>query len=111
MARENTGTGEVSDETIFEYHQQEDLIWATYAGGSIRFGSLTGLMLSNGKDDTKLEFRYNHVNQDNQFMTGKCQTKIELLRDGRLRLNEQWQWTSGDCSSGTSIVDEVSPNS
>ncbi len=31
----------------------------------------------------------------------------EVLPDGRLRLREVWQWTSGDLSQGESVVEEV----
>lgn len=31
----------------------------------------------------------------------------EILPDGRIRLHERWQWTNGDGSSGTSIVEEL----
>ncbi|CAB9496732.1 expressed unknown protein [Seminavis robusta] len=102
-AVDNTGTGEVSDQTIFHYHHKQDLIWATYAGGSIRFGTLTGLMLPDGS----LDFRYNHVNMKNEMMTGQCRSTIEILTDGRVRFHERWQWTSGDKSSGTSIIEEL----
>ena len=31
----------------------------------------------------------------------------ELLPDGRIRLHEKWQWTSGDLSSGESVIEEI----
>jgi hypothetical protein len=40
-------------------------------------------------------------------MTGRCHSIPEQLSDGRIRLHEQWQWTSGDLSSGESIVEEI----
>jgi hypothetical protein len=99
----NTDNGEVSSETLFHYHQQDKLVWAEYAGGSIVKGFLIAVM----QDDGSLDMRYEHVNQQGELMTGRCTSAPELLPDGRLRLHEQWQWTSGDGSSGTSIVEEV----
>ena len=99
----NSGSGEVDAQTMFTYHQQDEVIWATYSGGAIRFGTLTGLMLADGR----LDFRYAHVNQDNEIMTGKCLSTPELLGDGRLRFLESWQWSSGDMSSGQSIIEEI----
>jgi hypothetical protein len=29
------------------------------------------------------------------------------LGNGKIRLHETWQWTSGDFSSGTSIIEEI----
>jgi hypothetical protein len=40
-------------------------------------------------------------------MTGICRSTPEILPDGRIRLHEKWQWTSGDRSSGESIVEEI----
>jgi len=42
-------------------------------------------------------------------MTGVCRSRLEILADGRYRLHEDWQWTSGDLSSGSSIVEEIAP--
>ena len=42
-----------------------------------------------------------------KLMTGVCQSRPEILEDGRIRLHKTWQWTSGDGSKGSSIVEEV----
>jgi hypothetical protein len=99
----NSANGEVSAATVFEYHQDGALVWAEYRGGAIVFGTLIA------KVDTAgcLEMRYQHLNIDGQLMTGRCHSTPEILPDGRLRLHEQWQWTSGDCSAGNSVVEEI----
>lgn len=99
----NSETGEVSGETIFQYHQKGELIWAEYAGGQIVFGNLIALVLPEGT----LEMRYQHLNAKGELMTGKCFSAPEIRADGRIRLHERWQWTSGDLSSGESIVEEI----
>lgn len=100
---QNSEKGEVSSETRFHYHQKEDLVWAEYAGGEIRFGNLIAKVTENDC----LEMRYQHLNAKGELMTGKCFSTSEILADGRIRLFEQWQWASGDSSSGTSIVEET----
>lgn len=40
-------------------------------------------------------------------MTGICRSTPEILEDGRIRLHEEWIWTSGDQSSGKSIIEEI----
>jgi uncharacterized beta-barrel protein YwiB (DUF1934 family) len=100
---ENSETGEVNTETIFYYHQKDDFVWAEYSGGAIRFGNLIAKVTENDC----LEMRYQHLNTKGELMTGKCFSTPEMLPDGRIRLFEQWQWTSGDLSSGTSIVEET----
>jgi hypothetical protein len=51
--------------------------------------------------------RYHQININNEIMTGKCISKPEILVDGKIRLHETWEWTSGDFSSGTSIIEEI----
>jgi hypothetical protein len=31
----------------------------------------------------------------------------EVLPDGKIRLRENWQWTSGDFSEGESVIEEI----
>jgi hypothetical protein len=30
-----------------------------------------------------------------------------MLENGKIRLYETWQWTSGDLTKGTSIIEEI----
>ena len=99
----NTGTGEVSDATVFHYQQRGLVVWADYAGGAI----VKGFLIATLQADMSLDMRYQHVNQANELMTGHCRSVPELLPDGRLRLHERWQWTSGDESSGESVIEEI----
>jgi len=103
VARENSGNGEVSAQTLFEYHQKDDLIWATYSGGDIVHGQLLGLVVSR----RSFISRYQHLNKLGALMTGKCETRISKDAQGGLQLNEIWEWTSGDLSYGTSVLVEA----
>jgi hypothetical protein len=100
----NTSNGEVSSATLFHYHQKDHIVWAKYNDGSIVKGSLIATVQD--KDGT-LDKRYQHVNTKGELMTGCCESRLERLEDGRLRMHEKWQWTSGDCSKGGSVVEEV----
>lgn len=95
--------GEVSEQTIFTYHQNGTLLWAQYSGGDILKGSLIGMVLSNGE----LDFVYHHMNRDMQVKTGKCHSVPNVLENGKIELSEQWEWTSGDYSKGESLIVEV----
>lgn len=99
----NTDNGEVGSSTVFHYRQVGGVVWATYQGGDIRFGTLIATVDEAGR----LDVRYSHVNRGGGLMTGRCESTPEVLPDGRLRLHERWQWTSGDGSRGESIVEEV----
>jgi hypothetical protein len=100
---ENTENGEVGGDTTFHYKQNGNIITATYSGGSIVEGHL--IALANEKGD--LDMRYHHINIQNEIMTGVCRSIPEILSNGKIRLHEIWRWTSGDGSSGRSIVEEV----
>jgi hypothetical protein len=99
----NTENGEVSGETEFQYRQSGNIVTGIYHGGGI----LLGHLLATSNDAGELDMRYHHVNEAGLLMTGTCRTRPELLPDGRLRLHERWQWTSGDGTSGESVLEEV----
>ena len=100
---ENSPTGEVSGDTTFYYHQKENLVWAEYSGGAIVFGQL----IAKVAEDNSLEMRYQHLNVNGAMMTGKCFSTPEVLANGKIRLHEQWQWTSGNFTSGESVIEEI----
>lgn len=98
----NTDNGETSNETSFQYKQVGNIVTATYSGGKIIQGHLIGLVDSFGN----IEMRYHQVNDKNELMTGICKSTPEILANGKIRLHEAWEWTSGDKSTGTSIIEE-----
>ena len=100
---ENSGSGEVGSATVFNYRQKGDLVWAEYGGGNIVYGTL----IAKCDADGRLDMRYQHLNRNGELMTGVCFSTPEILDDGRLRLYEKWQWTSGDLSSGRSVIEEI----
>ena len=100
---ENSASGEVGPETVFSYSQEGDVVRAAYEGGGVRSGAL----IATADDGGRLDARYQQVNAAGDLMTGECRTTPEVLPDGRLRLYEEWRWTSGDHSSGTSVVEEI----
>ena len=99
----NSKNGEVNEQTCFFYHQNGNLLWAEYSGGDIRKGSLIGTVLPNGE----LDFVYHHINQNLQIKTGKCHSIPTVQENGKIELKERWEWTSGDCSRGESLLAEV----
>lgn len=100
---QNTDNGETSNETSFHYLQAGNIVTASYAGGKIVQGHLIGIV----DDYGVIEMRYHQVNKAGELMTGECRSVPEILPNGKIRLHEQWQWTSGDCSSGESIIEEI----
>ncbi|QTV79739.1 hypothetical protein [Microbacterium sp. NIBRBAC000506063] len=96
-----TEGGEVGPETIFEYHESDAEIWASYAGGDVRRGFLVGT-----RHGDTLHFRYSQLSADGETSTGRCTSVIVRGDDGRLTLEETWAWESRP-GSGTSAVHEL----
>tara|TARA_B100000809_G_scaffold1914_1_gene2211 strand:- start:188 stop:310 length:123 start_codon:yes stop_codon:yes gene_type:complete len=40
-------------------------------------------------------------------MTSICNSKPEVLENGKIRLLEEWQWTSEDQSKENSVLEET----
>jgi hypothetical protein len=100
---QNTNNGETSAETIFHYVQEGAILSAEYAGGKITKGHLIGLVDEHGV----IDMRYHQVNNQGELMTGVCRSVPEVLPTGKIRLHESWQWTSGDESQGSSVIEEI----
>ena len=101
----NSAGGDVDGETTFHYHQRDGVVWATYAGGAVVFGTLIATVDATGH----LDMRYQHVSVDGNFKSGRCHSRPMSLPDGRLRLHERWQWTDGADGQGESVVEELAP--
>lgn len=98
----NTDNGETSGDTVFYYRQTGTILTAAYSGGKILQGHLIGLVDAAGN----IDMRYHQVNDQGELMTGMCRSTPELLANGKIRLHETWEWTSGDRSQGQSIIEE-----
>lgn len=99
---ENTENGETSNETVFLYKQVGNILTSEYSGGKIKKGHLIGLV----DDSGNIDMRYHQINDKDEIMTGICKSKPEIIKNGKIRLHENWQWTSGDKSKGKSIIEE-----
>lgn len=99
----NSENGEVSSDMIFQYKQTGQILTCNYHGIKILKGHLIGLV----DDVGNINMRYHQINQNGELMTGTCNSRPELLKNGKIRLHEEWQWTSSDKSKGKSILEEI----
>ncbi len=99
----NTENGETSEETIFHYQQEGNILSASYSGGQIVSGHLIGLVDEEGN----IDMRYHQVNTAGELMTGQCRSTPMIMANGKIRLMEVWEWTSGDQSKGESVIEEI----
>ena len=51
--------------------------------------------------------RYHQINKKGELMTGTCKSKPVVLPNEKIKLIEDWQWTSGNKSEGKSILEEI----
>ncbi|MBO1333386.1 hypothetical protein [Streptomyces sp. VRA16 Mangrove soil] len=93
--------GQVGTRTRFAYHEKDGRIWADYEGGDVVQGHLVGTRAGD-----RLDFRYVQLKTDGTTSSGHCVSVVSELPDGRVRLDETWQWESQD-GSGTSVVEEL----
>lgn len=99
----NSDNGQVGDDTVFRYSQSGNIVEGTYAGGDILKGTLIAVV----DEDGSLDMRYQHVDVNGNLRTGKCLSIPEVMKDGRIRLREQWEWTCDDFSAGQSVIEEI----
>ena len=99
----NSENGEISSDMIFHYEQTGKILTCNYQGIKILKGHLIGLV----DDVGNINMKYHQINQNGVLMTGTCNSRPELLKNGKIRLHEEWQWTSGDKSKGKSILEEI----
>ncbi|WAU80160.1 hypothetical protein O1Q96_10610 [Streptomyces sp. Qhu-G9] len=93
--------GQVGTRTRFVYHEEDGGIWAEYAGGDVVRGRLVGT-----REGDRLDFRYVQLKADGTTSSGHCVSRVTETPDGRVRLEETWEWESQE-GSGTSVVEEV----
>ncbi|MFF6989992.1 hypothetical protein OHT77_32405 [Streptomyces sp. NBC_00252] len=93
--------GQVGTRTRFTYHEQDGGIWAEYAGGDVVRGRLVGTRAGD-----RIDFRYVQLKADGTTSSGHCVSLVTELPDGRVRLEETWEWESQE-GHGTSSVEQV----
>ena len=102
VPKSNSENGEVDEKTVFHYFQDNDMFWAEYGGGDVKKGYIIGKAASNGE----LDFHYQHLNKVDQIRIGKCHSVPHIMENGKIELQEKWQWLNGDLSCGESVVVE-----
>ena len=99
----NSENGEVCADMIFHYKQTGNILTYSYNGDNIIQGHLIGTVEQFGC----IDISYHQVNSAGQIMTGLFKSRPEVLDNGKIRLIQEWQWTSGDKSTENSILEEI----
>jgi hypothetical protein len=99
---QNSESGQVNPETVFEYKQQDNLVTADYYGGSIKYGKIIAEL----KND-ELNMLYQCLTTDNQLKAGKALAKITMTNTGKMKLILNWEWLTGSNEKGNSEYVEI----
>jgi hypothetical protein len=98
---ETAANGVVGVDTVFVFQQRGSVVTAHYAGGRIVTGFLAGVW-----EGALLPFRYVQIADGGRLDSGRSVARVIKLPDGRLRLEEQFQWESKP-GAGTNIFEEI----
>ncbi len=98
---ENYDSGDANADTRFHYRQQGEVVWGTYHGGGVQFGTLVARLLTDGT----LDMVWQYLNEEGVFISGTCRSIPTILPDGRYRLRESWTIDGGE--PGISVIEEV----
>jgi hypothetical protein len=98
----NSSGGTSNSDTIFHYQQKDDLVTASFGGGSVRFGNLIALH----KGD-HLEMIYQLLTTSKELKSGKAIAHISLGENNKIQLNMNWEWLQGYNNTGISTYREL----
>ncbi len=97
---ETAPNGVVGADTIFQFHQTGNDVWAEYSGGGVVRGYLVGRM-----DGHSLEFRYCQLERGGTVAGGHSRCEVENS-EGTIRLVEHFQWASRE-GGGTNVFRQL----
>jgi hypothetical protein len=90
------------DGTFAEYRQHGDLVWAEFAGGHIRRGTVTGTC----DPDGVLRLAYTMVMASGEVIAGHS-TNTPQRHGGTLVLREVWERYGEHAATGVSYLEEI----
>jgi len=99
---ENSESGKVNSETIFEYKQNGKLVTADYYGGSITYGKIIAVL-----ENDELSMVYQCFTTSNELKAGKAIAKISLSEDQKIKLDLDWEWLTDNNEKGKSEYIEI----
>ena len=99
---QNSESGQVNQETVFNYKQDGDLVSADYFGGTIRYGKIIAIL-----EDDELNMLYQCLTTNNELKAGKALAKLSLTVTGKIKMSLQWEWLGDGNEKGTSEYIEI----
>jgi hypothetical protein len=95
---ETSPVSAISGETVFEFRERDGVVQATYSGGEVVRGVLTGR-----RDGGRVTSAYAQLHGGGEVRTGTAAMRVEPHPGGRLRLIEEFAWSDG--SRGRNVLE------
>lgn len=92
---------EVTTDTEFNFFQNEELLYAEYKGGRVRYGEIFGLI-----ENDSIHFYYSQINLEGGKNQGSSIDHIKVLDNNRLQLIDRWKWKNKS-GEGLCILEEI----
>ena len=99
----NSEDGTVTSDTIFVFRQDGNDIIANYSGGTVKSGHLMGVF----ETDSTARIVYHCLTLTETLKTGQAIARFSDDNDGKLAIDMDWQWLSGDHGKGQSHYKEL----
>ena len=94
----NSAHGSMNTETKMYFTSDKGVVAAEYKGGSI----VTGHVLGKRVNESEMELLYLSATISGDVKAGKAHAKFTRGEDRKLHMHMDWQWLTGDHSSGQS---------
>lgn len=94
----NSKHGSINSETIMRFASDDGLIIGSYSGGTIVAGHIMAKRLA----ESEIEMLYQGATDAGQVQAGKAHATFRPNAEGRMSMYLEWQWLTGDRSSGQS---------
>jgi hypothetical protein len=94
----NSKHGSINTETEMNFTSDEGIVIGSYGGGTV----ITGHVIGKHVGDSEIEMLYHSVNTSGAIQAGKAHGRFARDEEGRMYMYLDWQWLTGDGSSGQS---------
>jgi len=94
----NSKNGSLNTDTIMRFTADEGVIVGSYSGGTIAIGHVLAKRLT----ESEIEMLYQGATTEGQVQAGRADALFRPNANGRMSMYLEWQWLTGDGSSGQS---------
>ena len=100
----NSAHGSINTDTKMQFTSDKGVVAADYKGGTI----VTGHVLGKRVNESEMELLYLSATISGEVKAGKAHARFTLGKDKKICMHMDWQWLTGDHSSGQSEWVQVS---